>query len=279
MNEQPQIEVPPITPTEESTVKLWRKRVKDAKIYFEDDFKRMREDMLFAAGIQWEGQVKMDEDRYISNILTNHINQKVASLYAKDPKCEAKQRPRLNYAIWDGTVEQEWQANMAVQGAMMTGQMTPQTAQAAALLQDIAQGKQIEKLYERVGKTLEVLYGYQCDTQAPSFKYQVKQLVRRVITTGVGYVRLNYVSDFGHILSSSLTDDSMAYRLKRAKAIMAGIEDDNIPEDDPRLEQLRLLFQSVQASVQQGDMTNVEERLEFDFPSSTSIIIDPRCKS
>jgi hypothetical protein len=270
-----------ITPTEESTVKLWRKRIKDSKVYFEPDFKRMRENMEFAASLQWAGQQEMDdkEGRYTANFITNHVNQKVAGLYAKDPKCEAKKRKRLNFQLWDGSVEQEWQANMAVQGAQMFGMMTPEAMQGQALLQDIAQGKQWEAMLTKVGDTLEILYGYQCDTQAPSFKKQMKQLVRRVVTTGVGFVRLNFVRNNDHVLSSSLTDDSLAFRIKRAKAIMAGVEDDTIQSDDPRIEQLRLLLESVQSSIQQGDMTNVEERLEFDFPSSTSIIVDKKCKT
>ncbi len=272
---------PEIAPTEEATIKLWRKRIKDAKAYFEPDFKRMRDNMEFAAGLQWQGQTTMDDvdDRYVANFVTNHVNQKVASLYAKDPKCESRCRNRLNYQLWDGSIESEQQAMMVMQQSQMMGMATPQTMQAGALLQDIAQGKQFEALCKKVGKTLELLYTYQCDTQAPSFKKQVKQLVRRIITTGVGFVRLNFVRSFDHVLSSSLTDDSLAFRLKRAKAIMAGVADDSIQSDDPRIEQLRLLFESVQSSVQQGDTTNVEERLEFDFPSSTSIIVDQRCKT
>ena len=168
---------------------------------------------------------------------------------------------------------------MACQQSIMTGQVTPASMQALQIVQDISQGKQWEAMCKKIGKTLEILYGYQCDTQAPSFKFQMKQLVRRVITTGVGYVRLNFVRQNDHVLSSSLTDDSLAFRLKRAKAIMSGVQDDKIQSDDPRMEQLRLLIESIQSSVAQGDMTNVEERLEFDFPSSTSIIVDPRCKS
>lgn len=268
-------------PSEEESVKLWRKRIKDAKAYFEPDFKRMREDMEFAANIQWESQTEMDDKagRYIANFINKQVNDKVASLYAKDPKCQAKMRPRLNYAIWDGTVEQEWQAHMACQQAIMSGQQSPGAIQALQVVQDIAQGKQWEAMCKKVGKTLEILYGYQCDTQAPSFKYQMKQLVRRVITTGVGYVRLNFVRQNDHVLSSSLTDDSLATRIKHAKAIMAGITDDKIQENDPRVEQLKLLFQSVLSSVKQGDETNVEERLEIDFPSATSIIVDQRAKS
>jgi len=269
-----------VLPTEQETVKLWRKRIKDAKAYFDDDFKRMQENMKFAAGIQWMSQESIDdkEDRYIANITTHHVNQKVASLYGRDPKAISRRRKRLDYQLWDGSNEQLISAQLALQGSMVSGMMTPESVQAQALMQDFQQGQQIEKLCEKVGKTLEYLYAYQCDTQAPSFKFQMKQLVRRVVTCGVGYVRLNYVQNFDHVLSSSLTDDSLAYRIKRAKSIIAGIDDDTIQKDDPRVEQLRLLLESVQSSVQQGDTTNVEQRLEFDFPSATSIIVDPKCK-
>lgn len=277
----PQVSTTEIDPTEEQTVKLWRKRIKDAKAFFEPDFKRMRENMEFAAGMQWASQDSIDdkEDRYIANIITNHCNNKVATLYAKNPECEARRRKRLDYQMWDGSIEQEWNATQTLQGGMMSGMITPQVAQASLLLKDIAQGKQMEQICDKVGKTLEVLYTYQCNNQAPSFKYQMKQLVRQVVTTGVGFVRLNYVDNFGHVLSSSLTDDSLATRIKDIKSIMAGVEDDKIQSDDPRIEQLQLLLQSIQSSVQQGDTTNIEQRLEFDFPSSTDIIVDPKCRS
>lgn len=270
-----------LDPTEEQVVKLWRKRIKDAKAFFEPDFKRMRENMEFAAGMQWASQDGVDdkEDRYIANIITNHCNNKVATLYSKNPECEARRRKRLDYQMWDGSVEQEWNATQTLQGGMMTGQITPQVAQASLLLKDIAQGKQWEAICDKVGKTLEVLYTYQCDTIAPSFKYQMKNLVRQVVTTGVGFVRLNYVAGFDHVLSSSLTDDSLSTRIKDIKFITEGIQDDKILPEDPRIEQLKLLIGSIQSSVQQGDMTNIEQRLEFDFPSSTDIIVDPKCRS
>ena len=177
-------QIPPSTqpqdPLEEQTVKLWRKRIKDAKTFFEQDFKRMRENMEFAANIQWQGQQNMDSpDKYVANFITHHVSQKVSSLYARDPKAVAQRRKRMDYQVWDGSVEQLMQARMVIQQAMMTGIVTPDAAQAQVLLQDFAQGQQWEKLCEKVGKTLEIVYGYQCDTQSPSFKFQMKQLVRR----------------------------------------------------------------------------------------------------
>ena len=267
------------SPSEEQTVKLWQKRIKAAKEFFDLDYKRMRDNMEFAAGLQWKGQDSIDdkEGRYIVNFVTSQVNSKVATLYAKDPQCEAKLRERLVYQIWDGSVDTEWQATMANQQSLaMTGQPLPQ---AMMLLQDIQQGKQQQAMLKKVAKTLELVYSYQCDTQTPSFKKQMKQLVRRVVTTGVGFVRLNFVRSFDHVLSSSLTDDSLAYRMKQVKAITADIQEDSVEESDPRIEQLRMLLESVQSSVQQGDTTDVQERLEFDFPSSTSIIVDPKCKA
>lgn len=282
----------PVLPAQESTitdnlaelesVKLWQKRIKDARYKLEqDEFKRMRENMEFAGMVQWENQDSMDdkEGRYIADIITNFVENKVASLYAKNPECESKCRKRLNYQLWDGSVETMQAANMALQQASMMGVATPQSAQAAALLQDIAQGKQLEQLCKRIGETIEICYRYNCEIQSPSFKFLMKQLVRRAVITGVAFVRLNYVNNFDHILSSTLTDDSLAFRLKKAKAIMLGIQDDKIQDTDPRLVELGELFDSIRNSVQQGDMTNIEERLEFDFPSSVSIIVDPKCTS
>ena len=271
---------PEINPSDENAVKLWIKRIKASRDYFKPDFDRMRDDMLFAAGIQWAGQDSMDpvDGKYIANFITKFVNDKVASLYARDPKVESKRRKRLDYTIWDGTNESLLAAQMALQQGAMMGMATPQSLQAMQLMQDFAQGQAWEKLCEKVGKTLEIVYQYECDTQSPNFKFQMKQLVRQVITTGCAFVRLNYVNSFDHILSSSLTDDSLAFRMKLAESIRQGIADGSIQDDDPRVEQLRLLMQSVQNSVQQGDTTNIEERLEFDFIDSTSVIVDNNCR-
>lgn len=264
---------------ESNVVKLWTKRIKDAKKKFEPDFKRMKENMEFAFGLQRMGQESMDSKEYIANFVNREVNQRVASLYARDPKAIAKRRKRLDFQMWDGQVETEQGAAIVMHQSEMLGQISPQAIQAQALLADVAMGKKQQRLIERIGQTLEILYQYECDTQSPDFKYQMKQLVRRTCINGVGYVRLNFSRLGDHALTSSGTDDSMSMRIKRAKQILEGIKDDDITEDDPRNEQLQNLFASVQSSIQNGDMTNVEERLEFDFPMSTSIIVDPRCQS
>lgn len=273
---------------ESNTIKLWTKRIKDAKKFYEKDFKRMRENMEFAAGIQWAVQDNIESEQYVANFVNREVNQKVANLYAKDPKAVFRRKKRLDYQLWDGSVEsmQAAHANVmqaqqaAQQGGMgMMALQQPQVIQAQALLADIQHGNAWRKMVERVGQSLEILYSHQCDTQAPDFKYQMKQLVRRTVTTGVGFVRLNFSREDNSVLTASGTDDSLAMRVKRAKAILEGIDDDKITETDPRHQQLADLFVSIKQSQENGDTTNVEERLEFDFPSATSIIVDPKCKS
>ncbi|MDE2097283.1 MAG: hypothetical protein KGL39_08580 [Patescibacteria group bacterium] len=107
----------------------------------------------------------------------------------------------------------------------------------------------------------------------------MKQMVRRTIVTGVGFVRLDYIDDFQNIISATTVDDSFSMRAKTAQGIMAGLVNDQIQSDDPRIQQLQLLLNSLKQSVQDGDMQNVEEHLEFSFPDATAIIVDPKCTS
>lgn len=264
---------------EGNTVRLWQKRIKDAKRKFEKDFKRMKENMEFAAGIQRHGQENIESSQYTANFVNKEINQKVAALYAKEPKAIAKRRPRLDFEIWDGSVEKLQAASMVMAQTAATGMVTPAVPQAQALLQDVQAGKQRQEMISRVCDTMEILYQYECDTQSPDFKYQMKQLVRRTAINGVGYVRLNFCRTGAYTLPASGSDDSLSMRIKRAKHILQEIEEDKITEDDPRRTQLQQLFASVQDTVQEQDYSTIEESLEFDFPSSTSIIVDPRCKS
>ena len=266
------------SPTEREFVKMWTARIKKAKTYFDDDFKRMRANMDFAAGLQRVGQEKMDDDKYIANFITHQTNQKTAMLYAKNPKAEWQKRKRLEYQVWDGKVESLWAAAIELQRAALEGP-SPMTIQAQMLMQDYQRGQQLEKQYEKVGKTLEILYHYECDSQEPDFKLQMKQLVRRTVITGVGYVRLNYFNNINSVITSANNDDSIVMRIKRAKQIMSQIAEDKVKDDDPRLLELRLLLSGVMQSVQANDVDDLQESLEFDFLSSTSVIVDPKCQS
>ena len=261
--------------TERNDVALWTQRVRNARTFFESDFKRMKENMEFAAGLQWAGQTTIAWDDYIANWTNREVQSKVASLYAKDPKAIARVRDRLNYRVWDGKLE----SLQAARVLLSSGQQTPELMAAQALVNDFEMGQQWKQLVEKVGRSMEVCYQVECDTQTPDFKYQMKQLVRRTVTTGTGFVRLDCVRVGEKSPDAIKTDDSVSMRMKRAKFITEKLAEGKIQQDDPQVVELQQLVMSIQASVQDGDLTNVEEHLEFSFPSSTSIIVDPHCKS
>ncbi len=259
-----------------SFVKQWTARIRAARTRFEPDFDRMREDMEFAAGFQWKDQAKLDDDRYTANMTLRFVNNKVSSLYARDPKVSAKRRKRQEYQIWDGRMEslQQAAAVHSNPGADPAHQL-----QAMALMADFTQGRLVKDQHDKMGETLEIVYTYQQDTQTPSFKVQMKQLVRRVVTTGVGYLRLNFSRDFEGTLATSDTESTIVDRVKAAKLILEKLERGDITEDSPDITALHTLMTSIGAATTNGDTKNVSERLVFDFPQSTSIIIDPACRN
>jgi hypothetical protein len=67
------------TESEQALVKEWAKKIRKAKARWEDDFERMRKNMEFVWGLQWQSQEKMDTHQYVANLTLRSINQKVAT--------------------------------------------------------------------------------------------------------------------------------------------------------------------------------------------------------
>ena len=253
-------------------IETWVKKVKKAKKKWEPDFERMKENEAFVSGLQWNGQTTISHERYTANFCNRLISQKVATLYARNPQAIAKRRKRLDFAVWDEKLETVVAAAQQVQMALMSGM--PPSPNAWAILQDFEQGKERQKMVERVGKTLEIVYQYQVDTQEPDFKTQMKQLVRRVCVCGVAYVRLSFCRDYEGDLTSSETRTGLADRTKRAKQLLEKLEKGELHETNKEMEELEQLISSMKSSVETKDSSVVKERLVFDFPSATSIIPD-----
>ena len=76
---------------ERALVRQWMARIKKAKSRWAPVFKRMRDDMAFSQGKQWP-QMQEEDTRYVCNITLRQVNQKVASLYAKNPTTIATRR-------------------------------------------------------------------------------------------------------------------------------------------------------------------------------------------
>jgi len=259
-------------------VKRWQECIRESKAHWEPDFQRMRENMEFVAGLQYHSQRKMDHNRYIANWTLRSINQKVATLYAKNPTVEAVKRKRLNYELWDGKIESLVEAaGHAMQSAQQMGFVPPEVV---ALMNDFQRGRTIEQVIDRVALTLEKLYQYEMDSQEPDFKTQAKQLVRRASVCGVGYIRVSFCRNYEtNDLTQSETRQSVVERMLRAKRIMDQISEGKLDPTDPEIETLKNLVLSFSMAPDDTENVSVKERLVFDFPQATSIIPDKRCRN
>jgi hypothetical protein len=275
-----QREKPEVDPARAELVKRVIKEVTADKKHHEKSFKRMREDMEFArlgADKSWA-----DAGKYTANIVQRHIQQRVAALYAKNPRALSRRKQRLDYALWDGSQESltmAMQASQMAQQAAQQGMVDPMgdggagLMQAQALIQDIQQGTQQRKQIDKIGKTLEILFHYNLDEQEPKFKPQAKQLVRRVVTTGVGYVKLGFQRMLAKRADTISQIADVTQRLATIERLSADIADGETQHDSADAEQLRLTLAQLQAEPE----VIVREGLVFDFPKSTAVIIDRGC--
>lgn len=246
-------------------VTSWCDRVKEAKKRHADAFKRMRDNMRFAKGKQWPNQRKNDT-RYVANLTQRHIRQRTASLYAKNPKAIARRRPRMDFAIWD----EKQESLITAMQAMAAGVPDPTSL---AILQDYERGMSQRAMLGKTAKTLEILFNYYLSEQNPVFKTQAKKLIVRVLTCGVGYIKLGFQRAMGKSPDMMRKIRDFSERLAKLERLSADFADGEIDSTEADAEELRLALQALQA---QNDVL-IREGLVFDFPSATSIIPDPQC--
>jgi hypothetical protein len=122
-------ERPEPTPQRKALVTSLSAMVSNAKKHWDKDFKRMEADQRFAAGEQWREERKAElfnddaDDRYVANITLRHIQTRVATLYAKNPKAICRVRPKLLATVWDGNMQSLKQAEAVMQQAQQAQQM------------------------------------------------------------------------------------------------------------------------------------------------------------
>lgn len=246
-------------------VKKWQKEIRADKYYFEKVYKRMRENMEYArlgADKKW-----VDGDNYVVPIINRFINQAVAALYAKNPKAQAKRKPKLLYANWDGTKEEAAAALQLVQ----TG--GDPTGQAQLVLQDVQASEQYTKMMTKMGRTLEILFEYFTGEDFPDFKKRMKANVRRAKTTGVGYVETSFHRAMEPDPDVIERIGDMQQEIALIKSRQADLKDGEYEKDDTRA----LELESMLKTLEEEKMKIVLEGLTFDFPRSTDIIPHRAC--
>jgi hypothetical protein len=265
-------------------VKEWCDRVTEAKEHWSPKFDAMRKNQTYAHGRQAvndDGTKSHDSQAYQANLVLRRINQRVAAIYAKNPRAAAKRRPRMDFQVWDGTVESLQMAQQTIQQAQVVKQamamgggspmLLPGQAelmQAAQLLADVKQGAQRRKMLDRLGKTLEIIFHWSLDEPLPRFKTQAKQLVRRTLTTGIGYVKLGYQRVMTHSPDAAARIKDLTDRLARIERMSADLSDGETLPESAEAERLRIELTELQS---QKDVV-VREGLTFDFPKSWQVI-------
>lgn len=263
------VEIPDVSRA--SLVADWLGKVEESKAHWNNVFERMKQDMEFVAGKQWENQGDSD-GRYVANIVQRHIQQRVASLYAKNPQIVARRRKTLDFNIWDGSMGMLQAAQAEAQLAAQAGMLpSPQTIE---FLNDFQAGVQRRQFLDKMAKTMEIVFKYALEQQQPNFKLQMKQLVRRVCITGVGYVKIGFERMLDRRPEDMNKIRDHTQQLLTAKRIAADLHDKQIGEDDKEMEQLKIMMNELKNMKVQI----VREGLVFDFPCSTSIIPDKKCK-
>lgn len=259
--------------SEQAAVKMWAARVRSAKAKWEPDFERMRDNMRFVSGLQWDGQKKINGKDYVANIVLRQVRFKVAQLYAKNPVAEAKRRKRMDFQLWDESI---MTLQQALQRAQMAASVGMRDLASEAILMDYMHGKQLQTFIDKVCRTLEIVYQIQVDASKPEFKEQMKQLVTRVITCGVGYLRLSFVREGDPTFSTVEVPHSASDNMALALRVAENVNEDGTEKDDARMVEIQSLATSAQLPPLLGEFP---ERLEFDFPPATTIIPDERCRA
>ncbi len=105
-----QAEADQVPDERKALVKRILKEVCAWKEHHKHAFLRMKRNVKFvmnAGNEQWRSSagVSSNDDRYVANITHRFIQQKVSSLYARDPRVKAKRRPMIDGVVWDGRQE------------------------------------------------------------------------------------------------------------------------------------------------------------------------------
>lgn len=280
------------------------KTVKADKQRWKKDFRRMRKNMQLArvgASKEWA-----EKGMYTANITGRHINQSVAALYAKNPKVVARRRERMDFALWDENPQSMMDAFMLVEQMTtmaaqvqqtpvvdeMTGQpvtdemgqpvmppppvMPPEFESARLLLEDIQEGLATRATFQKLGKTLEILFNYYAQEQSPlDFQTAMKQAVRRAKTCKVAYVRLGFqrVMQPQPVSTGVLGDATEQFDHLRRLA-----EDQASGKLENKEAEQRELFYAQQTMSQQQEII-LREGPVFDWPESTRVIPDKLCRA
>lgn len=264
----------PVDEAQRALVQQVIKGVQAADAHWAPVFKQMRADQSFARGKQWE-QLNAElnsAELYTVNIVHRHVQQRVSTLYAKNPTFVAKRRDTIDYTVWDGRVDTIERVQEQMMMSAQTGMVDPN---AQLILEDFIKTGQRREMLERFGKTLEIAMKHYIDEQVLPFKKQMKKLVRRTITCGAGYVMLDFQRVMGLSPGAVRQIDDFTERLARIEQLSRDMAKGDVKEDSPEAATLKNMI----AELQKEPELVLREGLVFNWPSSADVIPDLNCAS
>lgn len=239
------------------------KEVNAAKKKWAPVFKKMRKCMKFAEGQHYK-TVVVDDERLQVDVIQRHINSRTAALYMRNPTIVVKRKRRLDFALWDGKRE-------SLEKLYMVAQQGVASPQDEALMQDIINGLGRKKMMDKFGATVQLLVTHSLDAQIPSFKTQAKQLVPRVLTCGVGYIRSGYQRELQKRPDTQAKLFDATDRIAVLTRLEKKTKDGRITAE---LEAAKIIRDALSAE----ENVVVREGVVYTFPKATAIIPDTKLK-
>lgn len=274
----------------EGTRKLvaqWTDKIVTARKGREKTFKQMRENQQFArygSTKEWH-----ESGKYTVPILARHINQSVATLYARNPKAVATRRPRMMYKVWDGRQDSLQAAMESVQMAMGSPPSmgdpangvppspgtppSPPDPNAMAVLQEVGQVRQQNLMLDRMARTISMLWEYYLAEQGTNYKQQLKSAVRRTKVCKVAWVKLGYqrIMEPRPDVIGQIND--ITSKIASIEATLEEMSEGDLEETSAKAEQLRLNLKDLERDKEMV----VREGPVLSFPRANQVIVDLKC--
>jgi hypothetical protein len=283
-----------VDPARRALVTQWVADIKAARTHHDPAFKRMRECTKLAAnGVVDKATAEALDGSYVVPIVNRMVNQAVATLYAKNPKAVAKRKQKLLYQLWDGdpntliaamqavTAQAQQAAQMGHNGGPPmvddTGQpVPPPITPEAALLAEVQAVKQQIVMYDRMAKTMQLLFAYYLQEQDSGYKEQFKAMVRRTKVCGVSYVDLDFQRELVENPDIAAKIQDATSQITTIEAMIAKMQSEDADPSNERAaaEELRLLIETLQGEL---DVV-VREGPVLGFPRAWEIIPDKECR-
>ncbi len=278
---------PDATESRKALVKNVTDWVREEREFWEPMFDRMRKNISFAGGDQWDEGIS-DSENYQVNIVQRQLNQSVAAIYAKNPTVTVERKMRMEHTVWDGTLEQLQRAKMevetaavaAVQAQQTGAEVPPPPAEATKIVTDYAAGLQRKKLADRIAETLQRLITFEMDEQKPDFNGQMKSLVLREKVCGAAFLAVKFQRETETVPNTSQNQAGVIEKMQaiQAKARELQGKYETPAEYSACAEELQLMIASLEKQLQGEDAKVLREGIVYDFKPTTSILVDRACR-